>query len=80
MGSAINTGLSNTNQNALRMMNSSNYRSSFACPACNTEMETVYRINFVVKDKSLFSVSGGVKAVLFTADGICDKFFNGIPP
>lgn len=50
------------------------------CPTCpSIELEPIYKVQFTIKDKSLFQKAGGVKLFLFTADGICDKFFNGMP-
>ena len=43
-------------------------------------MEPIYKVQFIVKDKTLFSMQGGVKAILFTSDGICESFFSGDKP
>lgn len=57
------------------------HTTSVKCPHCqHIDLETVYKVTLTVKDKSLFNVPQGVKCVLFTADGVCDKFFNGLPP
>ena len=50
------------------------------CPVCTSDLEAIYKVNFIVKDKSLFKMQGGAKVVLFTSDGVCDKFFGGLPP
>ena len=50
------------------------------CPKCLSEMEAIYRMQFIVKDQSLYQLQGGIKAVLYTLDGVCNRFFNGITP
>ncbi len=37
-------------------------------------------MQFMVKDKSLYHLQGAMKAILYTMDGICSKFFNGQEP
>jgi hypothetical protein len=52
----------------------------YLCPTCSIDLEAIYKVQFLIKDKSLFSRAGGVKLFLFTSDGVGDKFFNGLPP
>ncbi len=52
----------------------------FRCHSCQVNMEAIYKVHMLVKDKSLFNVAGGVKCVLFTSDGVCEDFFNKIKP
>ena len=37
-------------------------------------------IQFMVKDKSVKDFNTNVKMILYTMNGICNKFFNGILP
>ncbi|CDW77815.1 alpha telomere binding protein [Stylonychia lemnae] len=54
---------------------------SMECPQCHyNHLEAIYKIQFQVKDKSLYHLKGAMKMILYTMDGICNKFFNGIEP
>ena len=51
------------------------------CENCQSkDLEPIYMMQFLVKDKSLFHLQGAMKMILYTMDGICNKFFNGILP
>eukprot|EP00347_Sterkiella_histriomuscorum_P023869 403333104 len=55
--------------------------SNLHCPNCqNGNMQAIYMIQFLVKDKSLYHLNGAMKMILYTMDEVCNKFFNGIEP
>ena len=50
-------------------------------PSCSSqELQPIYKVHFVIKDKSLFNMQGGVKAVLFSSEEVCSHFFGGEKP
>jgi hypothetical protein len=51
------------------------------CPnCCDSELEPIYQIQFLVKDKSIEHMKDSVKVLLYTVGGYGEHFFSDILP